>query len=369
MTYPIYGAEWHLSPAVTAAIFAIYPIVVVAVLILLGDISDYIGRRTTMLYGMSASMLGVLLFAVAPNIYWVFAGRILMGIGVGLSASPSAAAMVEFSPAGQSNRAGAITTAAQALGLALAMLVGGGLIQYAPYPTRTDFWVLLVVLAVIFTGTWFLPRHTAGEASGRWRIKVPYIPRSLMRIFILSALAGMTSYATGAIMISMGAQIAKDLIGSSNTLVNGAAIALMALATGVVGVMAGRWPARQALQVGGLLSVLGLGLLAWSVSGGGLMVFLAAVVAVGASYGLLFLGGLNLLNACAPVHHRAGTLSAFFLAAYFMQGAFAFSLGLAATAWGLQTAIYLAAGVLSTSCLVIAGLAFSTYATSSNAPR
>jgi hypothetical protein len=52
--------------------------------------------------------------------------------------------MVEFSPAGQASRAGSITTAAQALGLALALLVGGALIAYAPLPTRLNFWVLFV---------------------------------------------------------------------------------------------------------------------------------------------------------------------------------------------------------------------------------
>src|SRR5580700_6135203 len=130
MTYPLYGAEWHLSPVVTTAIFAVYPLFVVGVLILFGDMSDYIGRRATMLFGLAASMIGVLLFAVASNVYWIFLGRAFMGIGVGLSASPSAAALVEFSPAAQSKRAGSITTAAQSLGLALATLVGGALIEY-----------------------------------------------------------------------------------------------------------------------------------------------------------------------------------------------------------------------------------------------
>jgi MFS family permease len=142
MTYPLYASEWHLRPTVTTTIFAIYPLVVVTVLIFFGDISDYIGRRTTMLIGLGASLIGVLLFAVAPSVYWIFLGRFFMGVGVGLSAAPSAAAMVEFSPAGQAGRAGSITTAAQALGLALALLVGGALIAYAPLPTRLNFWVL-----------------------------------------------------------------------------------------------------------------------------------------------------------------------------------------------------------------------------------
>ena len=49
MTYQLYAEEWRLTHTVTTGIFAIYPIVVVAILVLFGDISDHIGRRTTML--------------------------------------------------------------------------------------------------------------------------------------------------------------------------------------------------------------------------------------------------------------------------------------------------------------------------------
>src|SRR5229473_572878 len=89
LTYGVYAQEWHLTHTVTAGIFAIYPLAVVVMLVGLGGISDQIGRRATMLAGLFASLVGALLFAVAPDAWWVFAGRALMGIGVGLTASPS----------------------------------------------------------------------------------------------------------------------------------------------------------------------------------------------------------------------------------------------------------------------------------------
>src|SRR4051812_3967389 len=101
MSYRLYAVEWNLSPTVTTAIFAVYPIVVVGVLILFGDLSDYIGRRATMLLGLGASLIGVVMFAIAPSIAWIFIGRAFMGVGVGLSASAAAAAIVEHSPQGQ----------------------------------------------------------------------------------------------------------------------------------------------------------------------------------------------------------------------------------------------------------------------------
>ena len=66
LTYRLYAAQWHLTPTATTAIFAVYPVVVVAVLIGFGDLSDRIGRRAAMLLGLGASLVGTFLFAVAP---------------------------------------------------------------------------------------------------------------------------------------------------------------------------------------------------------------------------------------------------------------------------------------------------------------
>src|SRR6266481_7236577 len=95
LTDGLYAEEWHLTHTVIAAIFAIYPIAVVVMLLGFGGISDQIGRRTTMLAGLWASLAGALLLAIAPDVWWVFAGRALMGVGVGVAASPSTAAILD----------------------------------------------------------------------------------------------------------------------------------------------------------------------------------------------------------------------------------------------------------------------------------
>jgi len=49
--------------------------------------------------------------------------------------------------------------------------------------------------------------------------------------------AVLSAYSVGATMLSLGSQIAHDLIGSSNALVNGSAISLFAVAVGVTGII------------------------------------------------------------------------------------------------------------------------------------
>jgi Major Facilitator Superfamily len=347
MSYPLYAAEWHLTPAVTTSIFAVYPLLVVGTLIMFGDISDYIGRRMAMLLGLAASLIGVLLFAVAPTVHWIFVGRAFMGIGVGLSASPSAAALVEYGPAGQSKRAGAVTTAAQSLGLALAFLVDGALIEYAPLPARLNFWALFVVIGAIFAATWFLPRHASAETSGCWRPRIPIVAKGLYRIFATSTVSVIGAYTLGAIILSLGAQIARELIDSASHLVNGATLSLFAVTSGIVAVSAKELSPRFSMMLGGIVCPLGIGLLVLSAHQHSLPIFLAAVAAAGVGYSLSFLGGLNLINANAPTHHRGGTLSAVLLIAYFFQGAVALLLGVAATVWGLRIATDLGSAVIA----------------------
>jgi MFS family permease len=356
MTYALFAEEWHLSHTVTTGVFAIYPIVVAAVLVGFGDVSDYVGRRAAILWGVGASLVGTLLFALAPDVLWLFAGRALMGIGVGLTAGPSTAAMVEFSGQGAVKRAATVTTAAQSVGFAAALLLGGALVQYAPLPTRLSFWLLFAVLAALFTAAWFLPRHTGSEARGRWRPKIPFIPEHLRTPFAVAAAAVTSAYTHGVLILSLGGQVARDLVGSPNTLVNGAALSLFAIASGAVGIGARTLQPRTAMIGGAAASAAGMALLAAAVARHQLPLFLAATTTSGAGYSLLFLGGLQTINSAAPAEHRGGVLSAIYLLAYVSLGGVALVLGAVATERGLGFAVNLGAGVITLLSVITVAL-------------
>jgi MFS family permease len=359
MTYPLYASEWGLTHTATTAIFAVFPIVVVAVLLFSGGISDYIGRRSTILIGLASSLLGAALFAVAPSVLWVFVGRAFIGLGVGLCAGPAAAALLEFSAAGQETRASSINTLAQAVGIVLATVVGGALIQYAPYPTHLNFWVLLAFLAILFAAAWFLPRTVSNKAPGRWQPKLPSIPRGIRKIFAASAIAAGSGYVIGGLMMSLGAQIAHDLVGSDNVLVNGVAIALFALAAGVVTIPGRRLTSRAAITAGGISSIVGTVLLALSTARHALPIFVAAATAGGMGFSLMYLGGLGLINANAPGDRRGGVLSALYSVAFATQATVVLLLGATATTWGLGLAVDLGAVAIAVLSICTISLALS----------
>ncbi len=359
MAYRLYAQEWHLSHTVTAGIFAIYPIVVVAVLTGFGDVSDHIGRRAAMLTGLGASLAGTLLFAVAPSVIWLFLARALMGIGVGLTAGPSTAAVVEFATGSLTKRAALITTVAQAGGFAAALLLGGALVQYAPWPTRLSFWVLAALLALLFAAAWFLPRRTGEARGGRWRPRAPFIPRNVRAAFILASLAMMTAYAHGVLVLSLGGQVAHDLVDTPNAFVGGAVLSLFAIMSGATGIVGRSLPVRIAMIAGALVSATGMALLALAVARDDLLVFLLATSTAGAGYSLLFLSGLEVINAAAPADRRGGILSAVYLLSYLSMGATAVVLGAVATASSLGLAVDLGAGVIAVLSLATLLLAAS----------
>ena len=346
LTYGLYAEEWHLTHTVTAAIFAIYPLAVVVMLVGFGGISDQIGRRATMLAGLFASLVGALLFAVAPDVHWVFAGRALMGIGVGLAASPSTAAVLEFTSPERAKSAASVTMTAQAAGFAAALLLGGALTEYGPWPTRLCFWVLTFFLIVLLIGTWLLPRHGSGGAGGDWRSRMPSVPKGMRRVFAVSSTAMVAAYTFGVLLLSLGGQVEHDLIGSPNAFLNSAVLSLFPIVMATIGMIARALPPRTALIVGALVSGLGMALLILAVTLRDLPIYLLATAAAGGAYSLLFVGGLQLISAAAPEHRRGGILSALYLLCYLSMGALALVLGAIATMRGLSLAVDLGAAAI-----------------------
>jgi MFS family permease len=356
--YPIYAHDWGLTPTVITSIFAVYPAALVVVMVVFGTVSDYIGRRNTLLVGVAATALGMLLFAVAPDVGWLFAGRILQGVGIGLAMAPASAAMVEFNGRGGTARASSVNTMATALGLALATIVAGALVQYAPAPRQLSYWVVFGVAVLVLVGVAFMPRHVRGtESVGRWRPRPIVVPAGLRAIVTSAALAITTGFAVGAVLLSLGAQIAKDLIHSDNALVSGLILAITSVVIGVTALLARRMPARTSIAVGGVIAAVAVGLLAVSATTSSVVVFITTSVVAGVGYGLLFLGGLGLVNKHAPAHHRAGTLSVVYLVAYLMQGITAVAVGVTATALGLRVALDVAAPVLIALALATSAVA------------
>jgi hypothetical protein len=257
---------------------------------------------------------------------------------------------------------------AQAIGFAAALLLGGALTEYGPWPTRLCFWVLALFLIALLIGTWLLPRHTPFNAGGDWRSRMPSVPKHLRWTFAVSSTAMVAAYTFGVLVLSLGGQVEHDLIGSPNAFLNSAVLSLFPIVMGAIGIIARTLSPRVALIVGALVSGLAMVLLIVAVNFRDLVTYLLATAAAGGAYSLLFVGGLQVISAAACERHRGGILSALYLLSYLSMGALALVLGAIATARGLSLAVDLGAAAIILMNFSTVVLATTTPSATSNSP-
>jgi len=173
----VYRARLGLSAPVVEAMFAMYAVGLVPGLLAGGSLSDRIGRRRVVLFALVTSMIGgAVLIAGTGGAGWLFAGRLIVGLGSGSAFSAGAAWIKELSappyedpaPGAGARRA----TGAMTLGFALGPLVAGALAQWAPLPTVLPYLPQLagggaaVVLAARTPET--VRAGAAGAGGSRW---------------------------------------------------------------------------------------------------------------------------------------------------------------------------------------------------------
>jgi MFS family permease len=357
--YPVYAAEWHLPAVVTTSVFGTYPLALLIVLLFFGGLSDSIGRRRAMLLGIALIAVAALAFAFAPNVGWLYLGRLLQGVGTGFALGAASAALVENNTSSNPRIASTLTTASTATGLTLALVVSGVLAQYAPLPLVLSFAVLFVLALVALLAVWLTPADTAGLGRPNWRPRPLKLPRGILLAFVAATISVSLAYSVGAIFLSLGAQMARDFTGTTNLLVVGALLGISSVAIGVTALFLGKVPAHITVVIGGVVSLVGLGLMAGAAATGSTGLFLAWCVVGGVGYSFAFTGGLGLVNKAAPAHHRGATLSMLYLFSYLLQALTAIGAGALATAVGLGPAVDILApvvGVLAAAAVVFAAL-------------
>ncbi|MCS5717921.1 MFS transporter [Herbiconiux sp. CPCC 205763] len=360
--YPVYAAEWHLPAVVITSVFGTYPLALLIVLLFFGGLSDSIGRRRAMLLGIALIALAALAFAFAPNVGWLYLGRLLQGVGTGFALGAASAALVENNTSTNPRIASTLTTASTAAGLTLALLVSGVLAQYAPLPLFLSFAVLFTLALVAFLAVWLTPSDTAGLGKPTWRPRALKLPRGILLAFVVATFSVSLAYSQGAIVLSLGAQMARDFTGTTNLLVVGALLGISSIAIGVTALFLGKVPAHITIIIGGVVSLAGLGLMAGAAASGSVALFLAWCLVGGVGYSFAFTGGLGLVNRAAPAHHRGATLSMLYLFSYLLQAITAIGAGALATALGLGPAVDVLAplvGVLAVGAVTLAAVDWS----------
>ncbi|MER9475544.1 MFS transporter [Mesorhizobium sp. M0520] len=176
--YIIYKQLFGFSQITLTLVYAVYVIGNLAALLMLGRVSDVIGRRPMALAGMAVAVVSAVVFLFAENVAWLDIARILSGLGIGVGAGTGTAWLAELLPTDDKSQAATIATSTNFLGLGLGALGAGLLAEYAPWPLRLTFVVYLAMLATVTLLVW-RTRETVSrpgklaDVSMRPRLSVP----------------------------------------------------------------------------------------------------------------------------------------------------------------------------------------------------
>lgn len=350
--YPMYAERWGLTPAVVTAVFATYQLAIIIVLPLFGGLSDQLGRRRVMMIGLVLIAASAVLFALAPNVGFLFAGRVLQGAGTGLAMGAATASLVENNVTSNPRFASTLTTISTATGLTLALVISGVFARFLPLPMFWSYVVLLGLAICSIIALMLSPDDRPANAP-RWRPQALRLPPGVRLTFAIAAISVALAYCVGAIMLSLGAHMIGQFTQTDDALVTGLLLGSSAAAIGITALLLSRLDARAAVVIGALLTVVSVILMFLASASGSTGVFLAWSLVGGVAYSFAFSGGLGVMDRAAPKEHRGATLSLLYLVAYFLQGAVAIGVGLLATVTSLGTAVTAAALFLGGLCAVV----------------
>ncbi|MCU1669137.1 MAG: Major Facilitator Superfamily transporter [Blastococcus sp.] len=345
--YRVYQERFGFSSGVLTTVFAVYAFALLMALLVVGALSDHIGRRPVLAGGLLLEAGAMVLFLLAGDVGWLMAARIVQGLATGAMTGALGAALLDFQssdrPLGP-----LVNSASPGFGLSLGAVGAGLLVEFVPAPTDWVFGVLTAVFVLAALAVLRLPesspRLPGALASLRPQVHVPPAQRAAFFV-VLPCLAA--TWALGGLYASLGPSLVAGVFGLDDHLV-GSLLILALNGTGLVGSLTMRGLAPEwGMVVGALVFAGGVGGTIGALAAGSLPLFFVAAVVSGFGFGSAFLGAMATVTRGVAPGERAGLLSSVFIVSYLMFSVPAIAAGIAAGVVGLtRTAEIYSAGVI-----------------------
>jgi MFS family permease len=316
--YVIYRDRLHLSPITQSLIFAAYVLGAFAALIVLGRLSDQVGRRPVLFGAIVLSAVSTLLFIFAGGTAMLYAARAVSGLANGLVATACTAWMVELAPPGQKQTAAPLATAANVAALGTGPLLSGLLAQFAPAPLVLPYLVYLAGLLPPYLVVWTIHETVRSPKALRELSLWPRIgvPSEVFGQFVAPAVTAFVAFALMGFYSALVPNVLERALHIDNHAVGGAVIFFM-FGSGVVAIAAlRRLSSRAAMFTALALLIPGVLLLVLAENIASMPLLLAASALGGASGALGYRASLETINQIAPEDRRAETVAALLVACY-----------------------------------------------------
>lgn len=309
--------EWGFSAAILTIAFSIYALGLLASLLVGGSLSDHIGRRPVMLAALYGELASMMVFLLAPSIFWVVVARALQGLATGLATSSFNAAISEHAPAHLKKFAGALAGASVAGGLGIGALLAGAAVQFSPDANTLIFAALsgVMVLAIVFVSR---TAETAAPRPGALRSLTPRleIPAGIRSEFLAGLPVHIAGWMFPALFLGLSPAVLRLHFAVDGGLAAGFASFLGPFAAAVSSFAFARHPARRSTLLGVILILAGILMVLLGINETWLPSVWVGAVLGGIGFGASFGGQLRLIGPHIQPHQRAGVFSGIYAAAY-----------------------------------------------------
>ena len=333
--YQRYQEVFGLTPFILTIIFGAYVLSLLAALLTVGSLSDYIGRRPAILAALALNVAAMLMFISADSAATLIAARVVQGFATGLATATLGAAIMDT----DRNRGPVLNSITAFIGLTAGSLGGGALVTYAPDPQQLVYAVLLALSAAEALVLWYMLETVTPKpgvlASLRPHVSIPAkARRALMQVTPVTV----ASWALGGFYFSLMPSLVPVATGVTLPIVGGLVVSALTF-TGAMAVLSFRNTSARRILSGGIPAlVAGVVITLTGVQMQRVSLMLLGTIVAGVGFGAAFSGAMRTVMPQAEAHERAGLLSAFYVEGYLSFSLPAILTGLLAPIAGLPLA-------------------------------
>jgi MFS family permease len=353
--YVVYQHQWGFSATTLTTVFAVYVVGMIGSLLVLGALSDHIGRRPVLVSAIALEAVAMVLFIAAGDVPLLLLARFVQGIATGAAMTTLGATLVDLNPPHAPHRAGVISGAAPTFGLGLGALGCGFLVQYGPHPTRLVYVLLLAGLVVAGLVIAALP-ETSALRPGAVRSLQPRLgvaPRLRADLVALVPIL-VASWALAGLYLALGPSVAAGLFGLSSHVVGGLVVTLLSVPASITAFALRGWPTERTLALGAALLVAGTGVGLAGVEAESVTAAALGTALAGVGFGAAGLASFGTLARIAEPSERGELFAVVFVISYLALSVPAVVAGFATTDVGLhRTAVVYSAAVIAFGALAL----------------
>lgn len=342
--YRLYQEQWGLSSPMLTTVFAVYPLGLLVALLVVGSLSDHIGRRPVIAGALLLSAAAMLLFIFADSGLQLIIARVVQGLATGTAASALGATILDTN-ATEGPLINALTAFS---GVGLGAFGSSVLVSYAPAPTRLVYWVMLLAFLLLTLIVTWMPETVNAKpgaiASLRPRVA---IPSQVRRAFLLVSPVNIAGWALGGFYLSLMPSLFRATTGIYSPLVGGTVAASLLFSGAAAEYGWHRQAATRILPFGAAFLAAGVPITLLGVYEQSVFLLLVGTLVAGAGYGAGFFGAGRTILPLAEPNQRAGLLSAFYVESYLAFSLPAIAVGLLVPSLGLTRSTYVFGGFVT----------------------